>query len=180
MADEYGYLMLVSSAIKAEDWSWYWSWILIKISVRDLIRFTRSFFFWWEHSTHWSVALLPIFKVALTRETILTGNHLHGPKWEHTLLVEEDPRLLLVLFPLHYVQERGRPLVRNLGKIYFLPKFADSWKNSCEHFTFILTLGSTWDMFMDLPPADGSNCQRAWDFFYRHWGANRAKEDLFG
>ena len=119
--------MLVSSAIIAKDWSWYWSWILIKISVRDLIRFTRSFF-WWEHSTHWSVAVLPIFKVALTRETILTGNHLHGPKWEHTLLVEEDPRLLLVLFPLNYVQERGRPLVRNLGKICFLPKICTQLK----------------------------------------------------
>ena len=132
--------------------------------MRDFdLSYTRSFF-WWEQSTHWSVAPLPISKVALTRETIWTGNHLHGPEWEHTLLVEEDTRLLLMLFPLHYVQERGRPLVRNLGKICFLPNFAGSWKNSCEHFTFILTLGSTWDMFMDLPPADGSNCQRAWDF----------------
>ena len=104
-------------------------------------------------------------KLSMFYTIYIIPSHLHRPKGEDALLVEEHPGLLLVLFPLHYVQERGRPLVRNLGKIYFLPKFAGSWKNSCEHFTFILTLGSTWDMFMDLPPADGSNCQRAWDFF---------------
>ena len=173
--------MLVSSVIKAEDWSRYWSWILIKILCeRFWFKLYKEFFLVRAVNPLVCCAFANIQGGALTGETTMTGNHLHGPKWEHALLVEEDPGLLLVLFPLHYVQERGRPLVRNLGKIYFLPKFAGSWKNSCEHFTFILTLGSTWDMFMDLPPADGSNCQRAWDFFTVIGGPRGEKEYLFG
>ena len=44
MADEDGYLMLVHSVIKAEEWSRYWSLILIKISVRGFDKIYKEFF----------------------------------------------------------------------------------------------------------------------------------------
>ena len=45
--------------------------------------------------------------------------HLHRPKGEDALLVEEPPGLLLVLLPLHNVQEGGGPLIRDLTKYRF-------------------------------------------------------------
>ena len=58
-------------------------------------------------------------KLSMFYTIYIIPSHLHRPKGEDALLVEEHPGLLLVLLPLHNVQEGGGPLIRDLTKYRF-------------------------------------------------------------